>query len=213
MPYPSRLVFQLIALGLMLALGGPFCMAQSDSTDSFEGIASRIFLPSLDLGFQFPNASVLGPGFVTRTSLEYRAKNNNDFFIRLTYDTYGSRYVLPTNNTTTNSISGTVQFSDIMLAPGYRFGDAKYRLLVAVMGGIKLYEFPTATIENQQVTVGQDGKSIFTSGAMASAEYYFDEKSALTFSLYHNQVWKDIDFWTDGRIAWGLSIGFITALI
>lgn len=189
------------------------CLGQSDSLQSFEGIAGRIFLPSLELGYQFHNSSTLGSAFVTKTSIEYRLKNNNDFFIRLSYDTYGARYLLPLNNLTTNTIEGTVQISDIFLAPGYRLGDDKFRCLFSIMSGIKLYEFPSATQENQQITISQDNRALFTSSALICSEYYFDQKTALTLSLHYNQVWKKVDFWADGIVGLGLSIGFITSLV
>lgn len=173
----------------------------------------RVFLPSIDVGYQIPNSSLLEGSVRFGTSIEYRVKNNNDFFIRLNYDTYGARYNLATNNNTTNSIQGTVQFTDFLIAPGYRLGDNTWRIMFSVMPGIKLYEFPTATIDGQQVVVSQEGKSVFTTSALTTLEYYFDEKSAFTISLFQNQVWKEVDFWVDGGSAVGFSIGFITSLM
>ena len=44
-------------------------------------------------------------------------------------------------------------------------------------------------------------------------KYYIDEKSALTFSLYQNHVWCEVDFWEDNGSAIGFSVGFVTPLL
>ncbi|MEM9324249.1 MAG: hypothetical protein AAGA85_01275 [Bacteroidota bacterium] len=183
---------------------------QDDSTGT---VASRIFLPSIDIGYVSPNSDLLGAGIKILTAIEYRLRNNNDFFLRLTYDTYASKYEFSQETTTTNTIEGTVQFSDLYLSPGYRFGDNKMRLMLTFMPGIKFYEFPTGSVDNSSIVIRQQSKSIFTTSALATFEYYFDSKSAFTLSLYHNQVWRDIDFWEDGRTAFGVSVGFITSLV
>jgi len=196
--------------GLLIALTS---FAQSDSTKSENGFLGRIFLPSLEVGFQTHAAAALEGSFTAKTSLEYRFRNNNDFFLRLAYDTYSSRYQLDNLNSTTNTLQGTVQFSDFLFGPGYRFGDETFRLVVGVMGGIKTYEFPTASLEGSTITVIQEGKSLFTSSVLVVLEYYFDSKSALTLTLDQNQVWRRIDFWEERGGAYGISLGFITSLL
>ena len=196
--------------GLVIFLGAVVRATAQDASD--EGFWSRIFLPSIDAGYQIPNSDLIEGSVRIGTSIEYRVRNNNDFFIRLNYDTYGARYQLAQDNSTTNSIEGTVQFTDVLLAPGYRFGDRTYRIMFSLMPGIKLYDFPTATEADGVISVKQKGKSIFTTVALTTLEYYLDDKSALTFSLFQNQVWKKVDFWEDGGSAVGFTIGFITSL-
>jgi hypothetical protein len=205
-PHTRYLIYTLLCL-----LAGNRAAAQADSTAN--GFWSRIFLPSIELGYQVPTSSLISPSLRFGTSVEYRFRNNNDFFVRLNYDTYGARYRLETNNATTNSIEGTVQFTDVTVSPGYRFGDNTFRFVFCAMPGLKLYDFPTASINGQQVVVRLDGKRIFTTSALAAVEYYLDEKSALTFSVFQNQVWQQVDFWRDGGSAYGFSVGFITSLL
>ncbi len=102
--------------------------AQTDSTAN--GFWSRIFLPSIEPGYQVPTSGLISPSLRFGTSIEYRFRNNNDFFVRLNYDTYGARYRRETNNATTNPIEGTVQFTDVTVSPGYRFGDNTFRFVV-----------------------------------------------------------------------------------
>ena len=188
-------------------------LAQEHPKTSSDGFLNRIFLPSVDVGYQIPNSDLIRGSVRFSTSIEYRIRNNNDFFIRLNYDTYGTRYKISNSSNTSNTVEGTVQISDVFLAPGYRLGDNTFRLMFSIMPGIKLYEFPTATLNGQQIQINQKGKSIFTTSLLTTLEYYFDEKSAFTISLYQNQVWQSIDFWEDGRSALGFSIGFITSLL
>ncbi len=189
------------------------CLAQQESTNDYSTFFSRIFLPSVDIGYQIPNSDLIEGSVRVATSIEYRIRNNNDFFIRLNYDTYGVPYQLGADNTTSNTIEGTVQVSDVFLAPGYRLGDNTFRLMFSLMPGIKFYEYPIASLNVASVQVSQKGKSLFTTSVLTTLEYYFDEKSALTFSIYQNQVWRKIDFWEDGRSAVGFSLGFITSLL
>ena len=202
-----RTTLVLILVSSTLALRG-----QADTTSSENDFLSRIFLPSIDVGYQIPNSDLIQGAVKFATTIEYRIRNNNDFFIRVSYDTYNTRYQLE-DASTSNAIEGTVQISDLFIAPGYRMGDQKFRLMVALMPGIKFYEFPTADITGNQILISQKGRSLFTTSILATAEYYFDPKSAFTFSIYQNQVWKKRDFWADGTSAIGFSIGFITSLV
>ncbi|MEM9894880.1 MAG: hypothetical protein AAF789_00805, partial [Bacteroidota bacterium] len=107
---------------------------------------------------------------------------------------------------------GTAQFQDILFGPGYRLGDNTFRIMFSAMAGTKLYDVPIASLNEPLVTIESISKSIFTTMLLSTAEYYIDEKSAITFSIYQNQVWRKVDFWEDGRSALGFSVGFITSL-
>jgi hypothetical protein len=189
-----------------------FSSDKKDSLSTLDIIANRIFLPSFDIGYIQPITDLMEGDIIVKTSIEYRIRNNNDIFIRLTYDTYTSKYFLKSNNLTTNNIEGTASFSDLYIGSGYRFGDETIRFLLSVNPGIKFYEFPVAKIENDNVIIQQKSKIAFTTSFLSTLEYYFDEKSALTVSVFNNQVWEEIDFWAEGGSSIGLSLGFITAL-
>lgn len=198
---------------LILCLLFASVSGQTETDTTFTKKASRIFLPSFDIGFQFPNSSLIGNSLVAKTSIEYRFRNNDDFFLRFSLDTYGAKYNLQQLNNTANNIEGTVQFNDYLIATGYRFGDQKFRLLLSPMAGIKTYDFPTAEINGSTIIIRQKSRSIFTSTFLVAGELYFDQKSAITLSVHYNQVWKNIDFWEDGGAAYRISIGFITSLL
>ncbi len=200
-------------LALLLTIWGFQLLGQETPMDEEDEFLSRVFLPSIDIGYQVPNSDLIGGAIKVATSIEYRIRNNNDFFIRVNYDTYGAPYKLPTDNITSNTIEGTVQISDVFIAPGYRLGDETFRLMFSLMPGMKFYEFPTATVTPQRIQIGQKSKRIFSTSVLATLECYFDEKSAFTVSLFQNQVWREVDFWEDGGAAFGFSIGFITSLL
>ena len=103
--------------------------------------------------------------------------------------------------------------TDLFIAPGYRWGDNTFRVMVSAMPGIKFYEFPSASLNGTQVEISQKGRSVFTSSFLGTIEYYFDEKSAFTISLSQNQVWKRVDFWPNKGSAYCISVGFITSLL
>jgi len=198
-------------IGIMLLF--VFSSSAQNNTENNDSFWGRIFLPSIDAGYQFANSDLIGGSVRIGTSIEYRIRNNNDFFVRLNYDTYSAKFKVPNDNQTTNTIEGTIQFTDVVSGFGYRLGDNTFRLMFSAMPGIRLYEFPTASVNGQQVIVRTESKSIFTTIFLVTMEYYIDEKSALTFSLYQNQVWKAVDFWENGGSALGFSIGFITSLL
>lgn len=187
--------------------------AQETEADTSKSILKRIFLPSIDAGYQINAAKILKNSIRIATSIEYRLRNNNDFFIRLNYDTYGARYKIPTTTSTINTIEGTVQVTDVLLGPGYRLGDKKFRLMFSVQPGIKMYDYPETVVSNGQAVISQRGNTVFTTLFITSFEYYFDRKSAFTLSLFENQVWENVDFWSENGVAYGISIGFITALL
>jgi hypothetical protein len=195
---------------LYISLSG-FSQDKADTTET--AFLKRVFLPSIDIGYQIPTSDLIEGSLRIATSIEYRFRNNNDFFIRLNYDTYNLGYRFEDANNTSNALEGTANVSDVFLAPGYRFGDSTWRLMFSVMPGIKFYEYPELILDENAFQVVLRSESIFTTSFLTTLEYYFDEKSAFTFSLYQNQVWEDTDFWQDGRAAYGFSIGFITSLL
>lgn len=196
----------LLIFCLLMALKG---FSQEDS----HGIGDKIFLPSLDLGYVHTNSKFLSDGLLIKTSLEFRLKNPSGFFFRLNYDTYNTSYEFNNVLDFSNVIKGTVAFSDLIAGVGYRWsiGD-NFRVFAILQPGVTFYDFPNAILDGNNILVSQDGKSIFTSRATLGLEYYINPKSALTFDIFQSQVWRKEDFWTSNQGAYGLAIGFVTAL-
>ncbi len=202
-----------LSFALLLCIASITVLGQESAPEkSTPGFLRRIFLPSVDVGYQMNLSDQLKGSVKLAASLEYRIKNNNNFFVRLTYDTYNATYNLEDRNNTSNTIEGTVLFTDLFLAPGYRFGDKTYRMLFSVMPGIKFYQYPTASFDGQGIQISQREESLFTTTFLTTLEYYFDDKSAFTLSAYQNQVWQRTDFWENSGSALGFSFGFITSL-
>ncbi len=200
---------KLLFLLSFLCLGR--CLAQSDTSQASFG--EKFFLPSLEIGYIGTNSDLLSGGLLIKTSIEYRASNPSGFFIRLNYDTYSTSYELSNLDNLSNVVKGTASFSDLILGGGYRqsVGD-NLRVFLLLQPGVKFYDFPIAATTGTTILIDQDNKSIFTSRTSLGAEYYINRKSAISFDVFYNQVWSKQDFWTENTAAYGLSVGFITAL-
>lgn len=198
------LLLALISFNLIL-------LGQSDD-EELEKIGSQIFLPSVEIGYMFNHSDDLGGGFLTKTSLEYRIRNNNDLFFRLNYDKFDAEYNLNSDNNLTPVIKGTAVFSDILGGVGYREGDAKFRGFLLLQAGSRLYNFPVLVEEDDSIIIEQAQENIFTSRITVGAEYYLNEKSAFVLDVFHGQIWENRDWWSDSGMSYGASLGFITTL-
>lgn len=191
----------------LILLTGATCFSQIEKK-----FGKQIFLPSIEMGYVHNNASALSGGIITKTSIEFRLRNNNDLFSRVNYDIHNTEYTLESINLASNIIKGKASFSDILAGLGYRFGDAKFRYFLMAQSGIRLYNYPIAIQNGNEITIEQGGNSIFMTRATIGVEYYFDEKSAVSFEVFQSQVWDKVDFWKDRGDGVGFSLGIITAL-
>jgi hypothetical protein len=186
--------------------------AQNTQDNDEEAFGRQVFLPSIEIGYIHNNTENLTGGILTKTSIEYRVRNNNDIFIRASYDTYSSDFTLTPENNLTNVIKGTASFTDVLIGGGYRFGDNKWRTFIMVQAGQKYYNYPEFVQNNNTINIEQGRRGVFSTRATLGFEYYFTEKSAVSFDFLQSQVWKTQDFWEDSGSAIGFSIGFITSL-
>ncbi len=202
------MIKQLLILFLTYTLIG-VCCAQPDEIE----VGEKIFLPSLEIGYIHSNSDLLSYGLLIKTSIEYRLNRMEGFFFRLNYDTYDTSYELRNIDNLTNVVKGTAFFSDLILGGGYRTAlKENVCLFLTFQPGVKFYDFPTAIEDNNTIIFNQDNRSIFTTRATLGGEYYINAKSAVSFDLFQNQIWKKEDFWANHRAAFGISLGFITAL-
>ena len=184
--------------------------AQTDTIDLSEG--EKVFLPSLDYGYIFNPTDLLSGSVIIKTSIEYRWSNNNDVFIKLNYDSHKANYSLEDLNGLTNIVKGDVNFTDLLLGGGYRFGDATDRLLIMAQAGLKSYDFPEVSQEGNVFNIELASRNIFTTRFTIGYEFYLNDKSAFTLDLFLNRVWNNEDFWLDRGDSYGVSLGFITSL-
>ena len=194
---------------LMLSLSA---IAQNAEEEDRPNIGGQIFLPSIEIGYLSNSANSLSGGVITKTSIEYRVRNNNDVFFRINYDNYNANYTLTSDNSLTNIITGTAAFTDLLFGAGYRFGDNQFRYFIMLQSGLKYYKFPEFVQNSTVINIEQRKRNIFSTRITLGLEYYINEKSAISFDLLQSQVWKERDFWSNSGSAIGFSIGFITAL-
>lgn len=172
---------------------------------------SNIFLPSLEIGYIDNNSELLTGGILMKTSLEYRWRNNNDFFFRLNYDNNDADYSI-TQTGISNVLESKARFSDLLGGLGYRFGERDFRLFLLAQGGWKFYNFPVLEQVNNTFTLKESSQTITMTRFTLGLEYYFDEKSAFTFEVIQSSVLDKVDFWADKTGSWGFAVGFITSL-
>ena len=196
-------------LFLLMSIG--FCIHGQEKPVDEKAFGRQIFLPSIEMGYAGSSASALSGGLITKTSIEFRLRNNNDIFARINYDIINSEYTLENVNTT-NIIKGKASFNDLLAGIGYRFGDEKFRCFLMVQPGVRLYNYPIALQQGNEITIDQSGNNIFMTRATVGLEYYFDAKTAISFDVFQNQIWEARDFWNDRGDSYGLSIGVITSL-
>ncbi len=195
----SIFIFMLIAINC-------FCQSKQQT------FGEQIFLPAIDFGYMSHSSDQLSGGVIVKTSIEYRFRNNNDFFLRLNYDTHSAEYILDDLSTTTNIIKGKAAFTDILMGLGYRMGESKIRGVVMMQAGTRLFSYPNADQTGGTINIEQDNNSIFTTRTTLGLEYYFNPKAALSLDLFQSQIWGNRDFWISQGSAVGFSIGLITAL-
>ena len=196
---------------LFLLMSTGLCIHGQEKPVDEKAFGRQIFLPSIEMGYAGSSASALSGGLITKTSIEFRLRNNNDIFARINYDIINSEYTLENVNTT-NIIKGKASFNDLLAGIGYRFGDEKFRCFLMVQPGVRFYNYPIALQQGNEITIDQSGNNIFMTRATVGLEYYFDAKTAISFDVFQNQIWEARDFWNDRGDSYGLSIGVITSL-
>jgi hypothetical protein len=189
------------------------CKAQSKKEKIFKFFGERIFSPSLEVGFIDYKTSELSSSIVFKSSVEFRFHNNSDFFLRANYDTYNSKYTIDNAGNFGNILKGTAFFSDVLLGVGYRHGTNNHRFFGLLQPGIKFFDYPTATQNQQVIEVNQTRRRIFNGRLSLGYEYYINEKSALTLEVFHGNTFQNTYFWRQSGASNGLSIGFVTALL
>ncbi len=73
--------------------------AQTDEDNNQEDkavlkIVEQIFLPSIEIGYLFNQAQALEGGILVKTSIEYRTRNVEGLFFRISYDQYSTNFTL-----------------------------------------------------------------------------------------------------------------------
>lgn len=157
------------------------------------------------------SSDLLSGGLLTKTSLEYRIRNNNDVFFRLNYDAIDARYEIETNGIS-NVVEGKVGFSDLIGGMGYRFGDNDFRIFVLAQAGVRFYTFPVLENRDSILVAREESRNLFTTRFTLGLEYYIDQKTAFTVELAQGQMWKRADFWQDGTGSFGITAGVVTTI-
>ena len=198
----------LVCLFLIIGLFAPISAQTPEEESSF---ANHTFMPSIDIGYQWNATPQLSGGLITRTSLEYRIRNNNDVFFRLNYDNAQGRFEFE-DRETTQVIAGNVGMNYLLGGAGYRFGNKKVRSLVLLQAGWNFYSIPELEQEGTVLLVSERNGRAFATRVTAGLEYYIGERTALTLEVMVGNQWQKKDFWPSNGLSTGVSVGIVTTL-
>lgn len=208
--------------GLMMFWGviyfAGFATAQTDKAlkDKEINAESKVFLPSLEMGYISYASRSLRPGLLIKTSVEYRFRLQNAAFFRLNFDNRDARYAfdldqLPGLPSLTNVVEGTARFTDLIFGPGYRWGEKSVQLFGLVQYGMTFYTVPKADIHKNNILLRDESTSSPILRSTLGLEYYLDMNTAITLEFMHLLFFGDSDFWQSSPHAAGISIGVTTA--
>jgi len=198
---------KIITISLILLV---VCTAQGQE-EKKSTFGSRLFLPSLEVGYVGYGSNMLKGGLLTKFGIEYRFRNNNDIFLRLNYDNRDASYKLQ-EPALTNVVEGKVGFSDLIFGLGYRFGDNTFRMFGLLQAGQMYYSYPEFEQQGNTIVIREPNRTMVITRATLGFEYYLDEKTAITLEFLQSAFWKQQDFWEDHQGSFGFSVGVITSL-
>jgi len=168
----------------------------------------KFFGTFFEVGYIFENSDLLEPGWLFKYAVEYRQSPANNFLIRFNLDQYGLRYHVNNDNPLIGDMQGATDVTDVLLGPGYRFGEGSVRLFLLAQVGLKYYSFPTASPE-PPISFVEVASSQGMYRFAAGIEYYFDDTFAATVDVFHQRVFNAVDYWTEEQGATCISVGLI----
>ena len=191
---------------MMLSL--PYLSVAQDVKKTF---LSHLFFP-FDFGGSLYSSESLHSGGLAKTGLEYRFDTKNAFSIRFNFDNRSADYKLKADSKISNIENGTIQFSDLVIGPGYRYGNKKWRFTCLVQLGNTNYSITKVEQNGSSFKGVSTKRNLFISKASIGIEYYLFETVALTFETSHLYHWQKMDFFKDNSNGLTWSIGITTTL-
>ncbi len=176
-----------------------------------ENLFSRIYFP-FDFGVSTLFSEALDNGTLSKTGVEYRLKHKNGLYFRLNFDNRKSDYLLNALSPITNIENGTVQFSDIVIGPGYRIGNQKWQFTGLVQTGNTNYSIDNVAQNSSGFRKISIQRNLLLSKTSTGLEYYLYENAALTFEVSYLYHWQQKDFFIENPNGLTFSIGLTTTL-
>lgn len=198
---------KLLSKGIMLILLLQVSQlnAQEDSSDD---IGERFFMPSFQMGYINHNANNVSGGVIAQTSVEYRAKEK--WLFRINYDDFSGRVNVTTSNN--HRYQAKTPISELLGGLGYRFTIKEHNLFTVLQPGIRFYESPNIEVENNQITINQEGRSIATMRYTLGYEYEVFKSVFLNVECFVGHFFYKRDFWRNSGPHYGITVGLATRL-
>ncbi|MEO1516915.1 MAG: hypothetical protein AAFV95_17970 [Bacteroidota bacterium] len=204
MIFPNEIATYVIIVFLVASLP----MESSAQANDSSGIATRLFMPALQMGYINHKSDVISGGLVIQTSLEYRAKSN--LLVRLNYDDFSGRITI--NDANDNKYVAKIPLSEFMGGIGYRLSVKKHNLFGLVQSGIRFYELPEIEEQNGIITINQSGERIVPVKYTVGYEYEIMENIFLNLELFTGHFVKKKDYWSNDQLYLGIMAGLSTTL-
>ena len=183
-----------------------FGQEENDTLNDLE----RTFMPQFQLGYVLHETQDLNNGLMTQTSMEYRDITNLVF--RVNYDVFNSSMNLdyPLNDTT--QFTGKTTFSELIGGIGYRLPMDKHHLTGYVQSGLRFYGYPEFNLDNNQVSIDFDRRSLGVMRYTLGYEYALAPKLFLSAEFLLSHVFEAKDFWSNSIWTYGLTFGLTSPL-
>ena len=189
-------------------LGLSFSLAAQERKEKF---FSHLYFP-FDFGSAMYSSESLHSDGLVKTGLEYRFNRKNAFFIRFNFDNRSADYKMKSDSEISNIENGTIQFSDLVIGPGYRYGNEKYQFTCLFQLGNTNYSITNVEQNGSSFKGVSTKRNLIISKASFGIENYIFETVALSLETSHLYHWQKKDFFKENsnRLTW--SIGITTTL-
>ncbi len=165
----------------------------------------RTFMPTIQMGYVANGTTQLSGGLITQTSIEYRDISN--FAFRINFDVFNSNMNVKYPINENVSFTGKTSFSELIVGVGYRQQFNKHNLTGFVQPGIRFYGYPFFTSDSTQVNLEYDNRNIGIIRYSLGYEYAISSKLFLAIEGLIGHSFESIDFWSDNRLYYGVTIG------
>lgn len=181
--------------------------SQEEDKDDVE---SRLYMPSLQIGYINNQSDQLSGGLFIQTSIEYKTKSG--LFFRANYDDFDTDYNVTFPESTVSSLKGKVSFSEFIGGLGYRLTRKKHNFLMTAQAGGRFYSFPILENNSGDFSIELDSREVLIGRYTLGYEYEIEEKTFLTAELFASHSWRSIDYWTSKPWASGFTVGITTTI-
>lgn len=197
----KNIVCLVLILGLLSTAKG------QDTTSIKNSVWDRLYFNWFDVGMIMPNSSALSNTIIFKSATEYRFRKSDGLFIRFSSESSSPTYQLQVALDEINVIEGELRIQDWLIGLGYRVGEQRFRGTLAMLYGVRRFNFPTYEIQNNTIQILDKKRFQGTASLVFSCEFYITSNILISLSGFYNHAFKQDLFWEDGQSAVGITFG------